>query len=253
MGGYLDAIETDVDAVAGIPTELDAWRLLGGDVVENCHIDVFDLVTVTLQYDVAPYPGSYADINGSGIVDIFDVVMVGVNLGKDCDDPPVVVSCMAKAQSAVPVSLRIMPSHQQVDVDELLTVTVEVENVSDLYGADLRLAFAAETLEAVQVIPGEFPDSSQAEWTQETVDNDQGEVVYAIGLQQPSPPSSGSGVVCSIGFRAKAEGMGMIQISSATLVDSNADPIVISRSDGWIRVGPEELIYLPAITKPDSR
>ena len=252
MGGYLDAVETGVDVYGGTATGLPAWKLLGGDALYDCVVNVFDLVTVTSQYDSAPYPGSFADINGSGIIDIFDVVMVGINLDKTCG-PPVAASSMAKAWTAASTGLRVIPSRQLGEVGEVLTVTLELEDVSDLYGVDVRLTFDPNLVEALQIEPGTVPDPMQGQVTKQMVDNDQGVVAYAISLVTPAAPAEDDGTVCTITFRTKALGISRLEISSAVLSDSDADPIPVLKTDGWIRVGSEHLTHLPIIIRHHRR
>ena len=264
MGGYLYAIDTNVDAVAGTATGPPTWRLLGGDAKPDCVVDILDLVTVTIHYDWTsppPPPDTYADINGNGIVDIFDVVMVGVNLDKTCG-PPVLASSLSKVRSLTKASLRVMPPRQQGEVGELMTVTLELEDVTDLYGADMRLAFNPDVLEVVdadaviagvQVQPGALPDPEQGKVTMNTADNAEGTVAYAVALQQPALPASGDGTLCTITFSAKAPGFSALQISSTDLSNSDADPILVLEIGSWARVGTEYLVWMPCVWKPGPR
>jgi YD repeat-containing protein len=55
-----------------------------GDANCNCRVDIFDLVLVGVNYGEAPPDDARADLNGDGKVNIFDLVLVGKNYGNVC-------------------------------------------------------------------------------------------------------------------------------------------------------------------------
>lgn len=111
-------------------------------------------------------------------------------------------------------------SYQQGDIFE---VGVVIENVTDLYTMDIRLAFDPDLLHVVenQVTPGNlfFPADVILF---NTVDNQAGEIMYVATMLNPSPPVSGSGIVFSFHFEARAGGEAAVAITLHDLVKTGA-------------------------------
>jgi hypothetical protein len=188
MPGYLYAEKTGVEVNVETTTVLPGLTLLGGDANADCLVDIFDLVIVAVNYGTAPPKDARADINGNAAVDIFDLVMVGRNLDRTCPQPwqP---STTSKASAATPAKLRISPPQPIVTMGELITVVLALDDVSNLYGADIHLTFDPGLLEVadadssrpgVQIIQGQFPDASAGIVTQCVADNEAGTVDYAL-------------------------------------------------------------------------
>ncbi|MFN8472019.1 MAG: S8 family serine peptidase [Anaerolineae bacterium] len=77
--GSQSAIAVDGSPQVTIPTV----TLLAGDVNGSGSIDLFDLVILAANYGQSVPPGdSRADITGDGSIDLFDLVLLGMNYGK---------------------------------------------------------------------------------------------------------------------------------------------------------------------------
>jgi len=261
MTGYLSAQRTGVVVSAGVTVGLPEVELQGGDADGNCKVDIFDLVLVARNYGSSPPSDPRADVNGNGAVDIFDLVMVGRNLDKTCPGPWTSVSRVS-AQAAAMAHLWVSPAESQGWVGQLLTVELKLEDVSNLYGADVQLSFDPNILEVVdavpgkagvQIVPGTFLDPAQGEVAQNVADNAAGTVRYALTLKSPAPPVNGNGTVCAIAFRAKALGVSSLRIIAAELADPGASPIPVVWDDGSVRVSPQPMLCLPLIFKSGQR
>jgi hypothetical protein len=84
MYGYLDSLASNVVVVAGeVCTDIDATKLLGGDVVlqpkPDNKIDILDVSYIGSNFWTAE---ATADVNGDGAVDIRDLVMAAANFGR---------------------------------------------------------------------------------------------------------------------------------------------------------------------------
>jgi hypothetical protein len=260
MPGYLRA-QTNATVAMGATTTLPEVRLLGGDADSDCGIDLFDLIAVSTLYGGTPPAGSGVDINGNGVIDIFDLVMVGLNLDKTCPGPWAAAPPLASARTTAPAYLRVSPAHTRLDVGQEVTVTVEVEGAEDLYGVDARLYFDSNVLEVVdanpavegvQIAKGTFPYAEQTRQvyiSKNLADNTQGTAIYAVTAKRPALPVSGAGTLCSIRFRAKAPGWSPIHFTAGTLVNANVASMPLVKSDGSIRVGVENLLYLPVVIR----
>jgi len=261
MSGYLFSQRSGVVVNAGLTTSLPEVRLLGGDADTDCNIDLFDLVAVSSLYGGAAPSGSGVDINGNGVVDIFDLVMVGVNFDKECPGAWV-ASPVAAASAASTAYLQVLPARTRVAVGEEFVVTLQLQGVTDLYGVDARIAFNPDVLEVVdanagaagvQILRGTFPNAAGDWVVKQVADNQTGLAWYAISLNAPAPGASGEGVLCSIRFRAKANGYTGLRFAEGTLVDTGVQRTPVLLLEGAVRVGDGYFIHLPILKKPAQR
>jgi len=142
----------------------------------------------------------------------------------------------------------VNPPSQSVDLNQTVTVEIKVDTVTNLYGVDIRLTFDATKLEAqdadanpangVQIAPGGFLNPAQGFLAQNTVDNTTGQVQYVFVLMAPNPAVSGTGVLASITFKAKAQGNALITFDTVTLSSDQAQAISATLMDGSITVLP---------------
>jgi LysM repeat protein len=118
----------------------------------------------------------------------------------------------------------IDPPSREVTVGATTTVDIRIENVSDLFGAEVHLTFDPALLEGVdadtgtagvQIQPGPFlsPDFT----AQNNVDQAAGKIDFAISQMAPHGPVSGSGVLAMITFKGKAVGTSPIDFVNVIL------------------------------------
>jgi hypothetical protein len=87
LGGYLRAGARAFDLGAGGTVELPLATLLGGDCNGDDEIDIVDGGIAARYFGLSEgWADKYPDINADGVVDIFDLVMVGGNFGCTVDD-----------------------------------------------------------------------------------------------------------------------------------------------------------------------
>jgi hypothetical protein len=256
--GYLDHVKSGVVVNADDVLLLPNVTLLGGDANNDCMVNLFDLVIVAINYRSSPPSDARADINGNNVVDLYDLVMVGVNLDQACPGPWVSMST-AKSQALEPAHLRVAPAATDAVVGEMFMITLDLEDVSDLWGVDAELHFDPAVLEVVdaddvapgvQVYDGTFPDPALGRVVSEA-DNELGMVYYAITLLGDAEPAEGSGTLCTIAFRAKAAGTSYLSIEFAQLSDQQVEPIDVTTHDGSVTVAQPVMykLYLPLIVK----
>ncbi len=147
-------------------------------------------------------------------------------------------------------NVSIAPASQEIFLGGTGTTDVLVEDVTDLYVFEFQIAFDPTLVEVVQIQPGDFlsPD-----WLLEnSVDNDNGTLAYALCQLNPSPPQSGDGVLATITWRGKVMGTSPITLTYMQLGAPLGVPIPASTQDGEITVG--EPSPGPTITSlsPDS-
>jgi len=86
---YLTTQVVGARVYAGQTTTLNDVMLPGGDGDNSGVVDIFDLVLVGVHFGTSPPGDPRADMNGDNTVDIYDLTMVGANYGRTS---PVVVS-----------------------------------------------------------------------------------------------------------------------------------------------------------------
>jgi hypothetical protein len=151
------------------------------------------------------------------------------------------------SQAHEKATVRPDPLLLQIDVGSTGVVNIRVEDVIDLYGFEFQLTFDETLVEGVQVQPGDFlsPD-----WILEnTIDNDNGTIAYALCQQSPSEPQSGDGVLVTITWRGKALGTSPIHFDYVKLGAPGPVPIPAETQDGEITVSGPFRIYLPVICR----
>ena len=83
MYGYLDSVASNVVVVAGETTNIDGTKLLGGNVAPQPEpdnvIDIGDITYIAYRF---LKDDMNADVNGDGVVNIFDLTMVAANFGR---------------------------------------------------------------------------------------------------------------------------------------------------------------------------
>jgi len=110
---------------------------------------------------------------------------------------------------------------------QTFAVAVRIEDVRELYGLDVRIAYDLSQLDVVEsaVTPGTHLLSPPWLILYNQVDNDAGTIWYVLTLLNPHPPVSGSGEVFSFHFRAKAMGEAVVHIAEHALSDANGSDI----------------------------
>ncbi len=135
--------------------------------------------------------------------------------------------------------VRCDPLNAAGPVDQDLVIDIYVQDVTDLYGADVRLSFdralaqvvdADLTLAGTQIQPlatflsPDFVIKKEA-------NNDNGTIWYAATQLNPSQPVSGSGPLARVTLRASAVGSFAMPITSAQLSKAGGIPIQLTIQD----------------------
>jgi len=143
--------------------------------------------------------------------------------------------------------VKIDPAAAMGTVGATVVLDIKIENVSNLYGAEVHLTFDPTLVEVVdaepdadgiQITSGTFlaPDFVG----RNTVDNTAGKIDYAIAQLPPDSPVNGSGILATITFRGKAEGASDLSFESALLASPDGQAIPSTTQNGSITVGQEE-------------
>lgn len=152
--------------------------------------------------------------------------------------------------------LVVQPPTGSYQVGETIDVEVWVEDVVDLYGVDIRLAFdptRLQVLDANPAIPGvqvtPRADLISPDFIiKREANNMAGTVWYAATQINPRPPASGSGAVFSFQFQALSAGVTAVEVTNDQLVDVNGNMIPVSVSEATYQIGSPDLTPTPSPT-----
>ena len=121
--------------------------------------------------------------------------------------------------------------------ERLIVVNVQLENVTDLYGAELQLQYDPAQLrvrddnprlEGVQITPGPLLAFDDRFVATNQVDTQAGSIDFVFTLLRPTPPISGQGVLATVVFEIAGDGPFTVEVSQAQLVSavSQSLPVV---------------------------
>lgn len=144
-------------------------------------------------------------------------------------------------------TVAVTPASAELQCGATQDIAIRINDVTDLFGVDVRLTYDTDVLEVVdanpsapgvQVASGDLPDvSAGAGYVQiNAVDVDTGAISYAAIRLSPAPAQSGSGVIASVTFRGKAAGTSPVTLVAVALSDKTADQIPAVPVSGEIEV-----------------
>jgi LysM repeat protein/energy-converting hydrogenase Eha subunit A len=183
---------------------------------------------------------SQARLLGSCVVVLSLAAIVASGLGA----PPSAEASPAR-QSTTTVA--ITPATVQLACAATQVIQIRINDVTDLYGVDVRLTYNPAVVEVVdantsapgvQIASGDLPDvgSGNGYVQVNSVDVDTGTISYAAIRINPAPAQSGSGTIASVTFRGKAAGTSPVTLVSVVLSDATAKQITALPVSGQITV-----------------
>jgi len=155
----------------------------------------------------------------------------------------------------------ISPPSQEVLIGQSTTVDIRIEQVTNLFGAEVHLSFDPAKLEVqdaspavagVQIEVGTFPDPAGGRGfvAQNSADNSTGKIDYAVTLLSPAQPVSGGGVLARVAFKAIGGGTSPVAFINALLSDQTGTQIPAAAADGTITVAVGTPTPTPTGTPP---
>jgi LysM repeat protein len=167
----------------------------------------------------------------------------------------------AFAQSSTQVKL--VPSEATISVEQTIELTVQVENITNLYGIELVITFDPNLLEVADADPnkpgtqitiGDFLGGGM-EVANAVTD---GRIEYIMQQVSPNLPSNGGGVLARITFRGIGSGQANIKIDDLFLSDQGGNGIFCSFHGAQITIqagsvgGPTPTPFSPTPVPPTS-
>jgi len=239
MAGYL-SISRTIDVVSA-DTPLGTMHMTAGDANRDETVNLFDLTIVASAFDTqhgGPGFDERADINGDGEVNLFDLVLISNNFDRSGPtDGTVNGSAAAKTEEGKQGKAGVAPAQARLVarapkdrylLGDLVTVALNLDNLTDFYGGSLDLAYDPKTLEVVdmdsnlpgtQVKPGDlFPAGSVFAPRENVTLNRAGQpVVRFAGARLGADPTGGQGTLVEVTFRVIGCGASSLDLSTADL------------------------------------
>jgi hypothetical protein len=155
---------------------------------------------------------------------------------------------IAPAAAQTGTIVRVDPAYKLVRQGDEFVLTIQIDDVVNLYAFDVRVSFPPDKLEVVSASNGDFleePFLGLIEW-----DNEDGTVTAIVSQEYPAEPKSGSGALVTVNLRAKTEANGYaeLMLTSVELSDNDGLPIFCSLQDGRVHIGAYPL-YLPLVLR----
>jgi len=163
-----------------------------------------------------------------------------------------------KAQTAS-TTITLDPSAAVIKEGETISVSIRIDDVMNLYGADVNLSFDPQVLsvidayESISGINLEHGDVLDPPYyiVFNFADNTTGNIRYVLTQLNPTDPFSGSGVLAVIHFQAKQAGYSDLIFDNSKLGDDNGKEIPATNIDGTITI--EAYNHDPVITDSDPQ
>ena len=139
--------------------------------------------------------------------------------------------------------LFVAPVESTLPVSATATVELRVDNIENLYAAQVELVFNPEVVQVVdaydfqpgvQIEEGDFPVPDTVIRNQ--ADNTQGTIHYAVSLQGDKPGVSGSGTLARITFHGLRPGESPLAFTGLVLSDPRSVPIEAAPEGGVLLV-----------------
>ena len=157
----------------------------------------------------------------------------------------VMVGALAASPVLAAGSALVLPDPLSVGMKsgEEKTVSIRVENATDLYGIEFQVSFdpnvvqvpdADDSLEGVQIAVGDWMADGFV--AANKVDNEAGTVLFAATLLNPAEPLNGDGTVATIPFAAQGDGTSPLKITKTLLATRDAQETQSEAQDGAIGV-----------------
>ena len=160
----------------------------------------------------------------------------------------VLLSAVAPAAAQTGTVVRVEPAFQQVAPGATFTLTIQIDDVVNLYAFEILVSFPPDKLEVVSASHGDFLEGPFLV-DLITLDNEAGTVTAIVSQKNPAEPQSGNGTLLVITFEAEADRTDAdIVLSEVTLSDDNGFEIPCSLQDGRVHIGAYPL-YLPLVLR----
>jgi len=144
--------------------------------------------------------------------------------------------------SEAATTITFTPSSVSLGVGEETWITIRINDVVDLYGADIRISYNPSIIEVIESVPGvyalDFGTFPYPDWViRNQADPGAGVIWYATTQTNPRPPVSGSGTLARIHVRGLANGTMNLVFTDQLLANNNGLAIPNEAASCFVQVG----------------
>ncbi len=134
--------------------------------------------------------------------------------------------------------VKIIPATKHTYLSGTFTITLTVENVTNLAAFQTELAYTPSIVNATAVTLGAFLSSTGRTVSPvgPTIDNTTGKVTFGAFSFGSQPGASGSGALATIAFQPRAVGTTTLHLQNLGLADPNSNPITATTEDGQVQI-----------------
>jgi hypothetical protein len=146
--------------------------------------------------------------------------------------------------------VRIDPANSVVGAGQTFTVSVTIDQASDLGGFQFDLFFVTTAVTVDGVTAGDFPGRTgrMVIPVEPITDNQVGMASFgAVTVPPDMPGANGMGVLATITLTTQGNGESPLDLQNVVVLDTSAGRKTTTVEDGVVRVG--FAIYLPLILK----
>ena len=165
--------------------------------------------------------------------------------------PPVAVE--ARSATLQNPTVRIEPVESVVDAGETFTITVMIDQASDLGGFGFVLFFVATTVTVDDMTLDDFLGSTgrTADSLGPIIDNQAGTVSFGAWTRGSAPGPDGTGELVSVRLTAQGAGISPLDLQNVMVLDTAVVSQEVTIEDGTVVVGgaSSQRIYLPLVLK----
>ena len=160
----------------------------------------------------------------------------------------VLLAAVAPAAAQTGTVVRVNPAYKLVRQGDEFVLTIQIDDVVNLYAFEILVSFPPDKLEVVDASRGDFLEGpflvDSITW-----DNEAGTVNALVSQRSPAEPQSGSGSLLEITFHALGDRTdAAVVLSEVTLSDHNGFVIPCSPQHGRVHIGAYPL-YLPLVLR----
>ena len=165
--------------------------------------------------------------------------------------PPVAVE--ARSATLQNPTVRIEPVESVVDAGETFTITVMIDQASDLGGFEFVLFFVATTVTVDDMTLDDFLGSTgrTADSLGPIIDNQAGRASFGAWTLGSAPGPDGTGELVIVRLTAQGAGISPLDLQNVMVLDTAVGHQEATIEDGTVVVGgaSSQKIYLPLVLK----
>lgn len=108
-------------------------------------------------------------------------------------------------------------------VEDMFFINVYVKDITNLYGTAFTLVFDPSLMLLIDANQGPFLSNGNTSFMANLEENHPGRLIIGYTRLGDAPGANGSGLICSIMFKALREGEGNISFDNANGIDGNGN------------------------------